>query len=510
MTTINERYALIKSIGTGGMADVYLADDLILGRKIALKMIRVDLANDPISLLRFKREAKAISKMDHQNIVQVYDVGEYNHRPYIVMEYVAGVTLKQLLQKRIALPLDEVIDIMKQLTAAIIHAHDNNIVHRDIKPHNVLIKDDGTAKITDFGIALSHDSMQITASDTVLGSAHYLAPEITNGEEASKQSDIYALGIVFYELLLGELPFNGNTPVQVAMAHINDLLPNITQKNSSIPLAIQHIIQKACEKDLSKRYSSAKQLYEALENWQSIQLEHKMDDKKINNKLPWIVGAISIGVAVIYCVILLLFNQKSTVNEKIMIPNVLGKSKEEATEILKMNNLNVVVSTNEIESDVYMGGLVATSVPNYNTLVDKNATVEITVSKGRTIKINNFVDKHIDEVYQYIASNKIQITIEEKLVPSKKQAGTVLSQSIAPNTPTVLTSESKLIVEVAKTPKKVMIPKVIGLSLTEAKKQLEALGLKVVVEGEGNVATQSMTPYSVIDLIDEEITLEGN
>ena len=205
---IAERYMLVTALGEGGMADVYLAVDTILNREVAIKILRGELGKDPVALLRFQREANAVSKLNHPNVVDVYDVGEYEGRHYIVMEYVRGRTLKQLISQRGALQADEAVNIMIQLTSAVQHAHENNIIHRDIKPQNVLVKDDGTVKITDFGIALAHDAVQLTQTNAVLGSAHYLAPETTRGETPTNQVDIYALGIVFYELLTGSVPFN--------------------------------------------------------------------------------------------------------------------------------------------------------------------------------------------------------------------------------------------------------------------------------------------------------------
>ena len=251
---IAERYQIIKSLGEGGMADVYLAVDTILNREVAIKMLRGELSNDPVTLLRFQREANAASKLNHPNVVQVYDVGEYEGRHYIVMEHVRGRTLKQLIQLRGALHKEEAVNIMKQVVSAVQHAHEHHIIHRDIKPQNIMIKDDGTVKITDFGIALAHDAVQLTQSDSVLGSAHYLAPETTRGEPATNQIDIYALGIVFYELLSGDVPFHGDNPVQIAMKHLSEEIPSIREFNPSLPQAVENIIIKATVKNRVKAF----------------------------------------------------------------------------------------------------------------------------------------------------------------------------------------------------------------------------------------------------------------
>ncbi len=514
---INNRYLIKQLIGNGGMADVYLALDTILDRNIALKIIRIDLANDPISLLRFQREAKAISKMDHPNIVQVYDVGEYKNRPYIVMEYVHGKTLKQLLQKRIALPISEALDIMKQLTSALVHAHQNNIIHRDIKPHNVLIKDDGTAKITDFGIALSHDSMQITANDLVLGSAHYLAPEITSGQEATHASDVYSLGIVFYELLSGNVPFSATTPVQVAMAHINDKLPSLTERNANIPLQIEEIVKKACAKNKADRYESVEEMLYDLENYLSIQInkEKKIVSKPkitIDNKKFTILSiSISLFIVVFYTLIMFMMRNNTTPIDKSIIPNVLGKSQEEAVAILKNNGFEVEINPEKITSEIYSGGTVANILPEVNSLASKSSKITISISKARLYTVPNFIGLNVAKVYQNLIDNNINVKVVEKLVPSNSANSTVLSQSIEPGKEMEITENSTLEIEVASNPKSIMVINVINMPIEKAEKELSDLGFKVNVVGKGKVTYQSLEPYEVKEYEKEiEITIKGD
>ena len=222
---IGNRYEIIKLIGRGGMADVYLAYDPILKREVAIKVMKSDMADDDTALERFKREAGAVTKLSHPNIVDVYDVGDDGDKHYIVMEYVKGHTLKQLIKKRGPIPYKEAVWMMKQLAGALMEAHRNKVIHRDVKSQNVLIKDDGTIKLSDFGIALANGAMQLTHKDSVLGSVHYLAPELSKGKPATMQSDIYSLGIVFYELLTGDVPYKADTPVQVALKHIKGHIP---------------------------------------------------------------------------------------------------------------------------------------------------------------------------------------------------------------------------------------------------------------------------------------------
>ncbi|MCF0114363.1 MAG: serine/threonine protein kinase, partial [Erysipelotrichaceae bacterium] len=228
---INNRYRIIKHIGQGGMADVYLAIDTILNREVAIKILRGDLSNDPRALLRFQREANACTSLSHPNIIDIYDVGDDRGHHYIVMEYVKGITLKELIAKRGGMWKEEAVSIMKQLISAVQEAHERNIIHRDIKPQNVLVKDDGTVKLGDFGIALAQDALQLTQTDSVMGSVHYLAPELSKGQQATAQSDIYALGIVFYELVTGDVPFKADQPVQVALKHLREPMPSCKSVN---------------------------------------------------------------------------------------------------------------------------------------------------------------------------------------------------------------------------------------------------------------------------------------
>ena len=261
---INDRYEIIKSIGEGGMANVYLAYDTILDRNVAIKVLRGDLANDEKFVRRFQREALSASSLSHPNIVAMYDVGEDNGLYYIVMEYVEGKTLKQLLKKRGSLTLSEAIDIMLQLTDGMAHAHDSYIVHRDLKPQNIMIQDDGQIKITDFGIAMALNSTQLTQTNSVMGSVHYLPPEQAAGKGTTIKSDIYSMGIIFYELLTGELPFKGDSAVEIALKQMKEPLPDVHKLNNDIPQSIENIILKSTAKNPKNRYDDAKSMHNDL------------------------------------------------------------------------------------------------------------------------------------------------------------------------------------------------------------------------------------------------------
>ena len=261
---INDRYQIIKSIGEGGMANVYLAYDTILDRNVAVKVLRGDLATDEKFVRRFQREALSASSLSHPNIVEVYDVGEDNGQYYIVMEYIEGKQLKQLLKKRGKLTISEVIDIMLQISDGLSVAHDNYIIHRDIKPQNIMILENGLVKITDFGIAMAMNSTQLTQTNSVMGSVHYLPPEQANGKGSTLQSDIYSMGILMYELLTGELPYKGDNAVEIALKHLKEPLPSVREKVPEVPQSVENIIIKATAKNPKNRYPDARAMNEDL------------------------------------------------------------------------------------------------------------------------------------------------------------------------------------------------------------------------------------------------------
>ena len=280
---INDRYEIIRSIGEGGMANVYLGHDIILDRNVAIKVLRGDLSNDEKFVRRFQREALSASSLAHSNIVEMYDVGEDDGTYYIVMEYVEGKTLKQLLKKRGSLTLSEAIDIMVQLTDGMAHAHDSYIIHRDLKPQNIMIKDDGQIKITDFGIAMALNATQLTQTNSVMGSVHYLPPEQASGKGCTIKSDIYSMGIIFYELLSGSLPFRGDNAVEIALKHMKEPLPNLKDDNPSIPQSIVNIIKRATAKNPKNRYETAREMHEDLLTALD---DDRMDEEEYKYKYP--------------------------------------------------------------------------------------------------------------------------------------------------------------------------------------------------------------------------------
>lgn len=257
---LGDRYQIKETIGGGGMANVYLATDTILHREVAIKVLRLEYANDEEFIARFDREAKSATSLSHPNIVNIFDVGEEDHILYMVMEYVDGMTLKEYIQRNGPLDVEEAINIMKQITSAISHAHENGIVHRDIKPQNILIDTYGQVKVTDFGIAIALSATALTQTNSILGSVHYLSPEQARGGMATKKSDIYSLGIVFFELLTGRLPFSGQSPVSIALKHLQSETPSIRQSHPEIPQSVENIVLQATAKDPFHRYRNVEEM----------------------------------------------------------------------------------------------------------------------------------------------------------------------------------------------------------------------------------------------------------
>lgn len=255
---LKDRYFITSLIQEGGMSYVYLAEDTINKKQVAVKIMKEETFKDPLNIARFQREARACASLRHPNIVEIYDIDEYKGKPYIVMEYVESKSLKELLITRGSFSALEACDIIYQLADALMHAHEHGVIHRDIKPQNVMMQYDGGVKLLDFGIATISDAPNITQKDMVVGSVHYMAPEMLKGKGASPRSDIYALGITFFELLTGKQPFTDSSPVNIAMKQIEEPLPSLHKINSDINPKIEKIINKACAKNPDNRYQSMK------------------------------------------------------------------------------------------------------------------------------------------------------------------------------------------------------------------------------------------------------------
>ncbi|MBB1110927.1 Stk1 family PASTA domain-containing Ser/Thr kinase [Limosilactobacillus balticus] len=257
---IGHRYRIIRSLGEGGMANVYLAHDIVLDRDVSVKLLRLDLRDDPNTKRRFHREAMAATQLNDPHIVGIYDVGEDHGLQYMVMQYVKGTDLKAYIKKHYPIPLPQVIDIMEQVLSAVATAHAHGIIHRDLKPQNILIDENKNVKITDFGIAVAVSQDSLTQTNTLMGSVHYLSPEQARGSIATKQSDIYSLGIILFELLTGKVPFEGETAVSIALKHFREEIPSVRKQNKEIPQALENVIIKATAKEPAERYNSVNEM----------------------------------------------------------------------------------------------------------------------------------------------------------------------------------------------------------------------------------------------------------
>ena len=472
---INDRYQIIRTIGEGGMANVYLAHDTILDRDVAVKVLRGDLANDEKFVRRFQREAISASSLSHPNIVEMYDVGEDDGNYYIVMEYVEGKTLKTLIKRRGALTLAEVIDIMLQLTSAVMCAHDSYIIHRDIKPQNVLIKEDGTVKITDFGIAMALNSTELTQTNSVMGSVHYLPPEQANGNGATIKSDIYSLGILMFELLTGKLPFKGENAVEIAIKQMKEQIPRVSDYVDSIPQSIENVIYKACAKNPKNRYDSVAQMHEDiktalneerkneeryvyeypenedLEETKVLQAIKDVKEIKSNNdeisddfvetkkskklNIVLIVLASIIGASLLIFSAFALFFAKKTEVE-IKIPDVSGMTVVDAESKLKAEGLEVNLEYEEESSTTIGEGLVIKTSPQSGRSVTKYTKITLVVSTGETsITMENYVGQLYNQVEGKLKAEGINVEKELKEVTDgSAENNTILEQDVLSGT----------------------------------------------------------------------------
>jgi serine/threonine-protein kinase len=471
---INDRYQVVKMIGEGGMANVYLALDTILDRYVAVKVLRGDLANDEKFVRRFQREAISASSLNHPNIVEMYDVGEDNGKYFIVMEYVDGKTLKSLIKKRGSLTLHEVIDIMLQLTSAISCAHNSYIVHRDIKPQNVLILDDGRVKITDFGIAMALNSSELTQTNSVMGSVHYLPPEQASGSGSTIKSDVYSLGILMYELLTGKVPFKGENAVEIAIKQMKEQIPSVCKINPDIPQSIENIILKACAKNPKNRYDSVSEMYNDLQTAlnedrlnerrivykypeqeleetkvmpklnelkQKVKskdtefIEEGTNDKKINKVLITVISIFT-GLVALGCIGVIIYPKITEVPE-VKIPDVSNLTVVQAEQKLKKLGFKVNTEVEEKHDNEIEEGKVIGTKPQVDRSVKKGTTITLIVSLGsKGITLDNYVGKNYYEVKALLELENINVIITKKDVEDKDglKDYIIIEQSLEPGT----------------------------------------------------------------------------
>jgi serine/threonine protein kinase len=537
---IADRYEVVSHIGQGGMADVFLAVDTILNRQVAIKILRADLSTDAVSILRFEREAQAAAALAHPNIVEIYDVGDYKGHHYIVMEYVTGKTLKQVIRSRGPLVNEEAVDIMKQLCSAISEAHSRGIIHRDIKPQNVIVKADGSIKILDFGIATAKGSMQLTQANNVMGSVHYLAPELAKGEAASPQSDIYALGIVLYEMLAGDVPFKADQAVQIALKHMREPMPDVRLINASVPQSIANVITRATAKDPNNRYGSCREmlqdistclrperlnerklvLHEDIQKQKKEQTNVKAEpargkhtnftsshtyetsshEKRKNYTKP--VATIFGIVVVVGIIAALIFN---FLPRNTKVPSIQGMSLQDAEKALHKANLNIDESniSYELTEDIEQG-IVISSSPEEGSEVGGDTSISLVVSSGIGVTCDDFVGQNITDVKKQLNSQYPNLTVNAVSEDSMKTGGTILRQEKLQAGTLFDPSKPNEITLVYATYPTITIPDdIIGMDVQSAQRELEHMG--AVVRTSNRDTTQmsqeeldSITPGVVI------------
>ncbi len=503
-TILGNRYKIIDKIGTGGMADVYLAIDKEQNKKVAIKVLHRQYVNDNEFVKRFRREAQASSSLSHKNIVAIFDISEEEDMYYIVMEYVEGYTLKELLKRKGFLDVEEALDIAIQICNALDHAHENKIIHRDIKPHNILIGKDNQIKVADFGIARSVSQATITHTGSLLGSVHYLSPEQARGGWTDEKTDLYSLGVVLYEMLTGKLPFSGDTPISVVLKHLEENFVYPKEINPDIPQSVENIILKALIKNPNKRYSSAKEMLNDIEtalepdriNEPLIQVENdetfddehtiiipalndydsqysnqhrKIKSKKILKKIPYIfalIVIISIGLLSYQ------FMEAKFELPEVEIPVLEGLEKDEAISLL--NDLNMAYKIVEQTDEEVENGYVIKQEPDHGTIVKATQEVTLTVSIGREqVAMPDLTDKQKNTAKFLLVQhgfNEDNIDIIESY-DEETPSGLVFKQEPLSNE-NVVPEETRVILFVSKGKEKFEMPDLIGLSLTEAEATL--------------------------------------
>lgn len=507
---INDRYLIIGNIGSGGMANVFLARDLILDREVAVKVLRYDFQNDQAAIRRFQREALAATELVHPNIVSVYDVGEEDGQQYLVMEYVKGMDLKRYIQTQYPIAYDKVVDIMDQILSAMSLAHHHRIIHRDLKPQNILINEEGVVKITDFGIAIALSETSITQTNSMLGSVHYLSPEQARGSMATNQSDIYAMGIILYEMITGRVPFDGESAVTIALKHFQDELPDIHIYSQQVPQALENVVLKATAKDPINRYKTTEEmqadLYTSLDanraqeaKWSPVPIldetraiepieevvpeapsvpedvVEEQPTKKKPKRRWWILPLIVLLIVLTaggYWVY-------ASGRQEVTIPDVSNLSQTAAVEKLTNAGLNVRNTTKEVSSDEVKKGNVVRTDPQIGTEVKKNSRVTLYISTGKdTVDMQDYTDQTVADAKKALIALGF---VEANITSTEEYSDEVDSGKIISQTPAtddkVVPSEAKIAFVVSKGKEPVTVPNLVGMTSSLAVQSLADIGI---------------------------------
>lgn len=520
------RYRILKAIGRGGMADVYLANDLILdNEEVAIKVLRTNYQTDQVAVARFQREARAMAELNHPNIVAIRDIGEEDGQQYLVMEYIDGSDLKRYIQENAPLSNNEVVRIMEEILSAMTLAHQKGIVHRDLKPQNVLLTSDGRTKVTDFGIAVAFAETSLTQTNSMLGSVHYLSPEQARGSKATFQSDIYAIGIMMFEMLTGHIPYDGDSAVTIALQHFQKPLPSIIAENAHVPQSLENVVIRATAKKLSNRYGSTFEMTRDLmtvfnsnrsrENKvvftevidskplpkmetlaqtakkavpqapksppvKAMSQPEPVIDKPIKKKGFGIFSvlvklALAAVIAMIGIVMILYFTKPETV----VVPDVTNQTLATAQTRIKGAGLDIG-KVQEIESDDVAPGNVIRTNPETGTRRRKGSKIDLYVSMGsEAFEMPDYTGQLYRDVLDDLTlTYKVsEANIEIKKVTTVEyDDGVVISQTPKVGTAYHPNSSEKIVLRVAEN-KKVSMPTVTDLTYAEAVNALTSLGI---------------------------------
>jgi serine/threonine-protein kinase len=464
------RYALGEMIGTGGMADVFIGDDTRLNRKVAIKVLRRDLARDPSFVARFRKEALAAGGLNHSGIVSVYDSGEENNSPYIVMELITGESLRQLLQKGL-IPQARALEIVEGILQALEYSHKEGIVHRDIKPGNIMITDSGDIKVMDFGIARATDDIGATMTNTwnVVGTAQYLSPEQATGEMADGRSDLYSLGCLMYELLTGRPPFTGDTPVSIAYQHVSSPITPASQVKSGLSNDIDRMLEVVLSKDPNNRYQDATAMLADLQRVikgepVTTKIQKVFPRRKLISTMSAIVaGVVLVGAGVFF---------SSGSSTPLTVPNVVGLTEAEARALLSNFNVNISTAPDpRIPID-----RVASQIPLATTNAEKGSSVTLTISSGpgNTTVPTGLVGISLEAARNILTAAGLLIA-QTQPVDSDQAPGVVLS--VTPEPGTTITAGSGVVLQIASG--NVQVPSLVGVTEIQARTLLVQAGFLV-------------------------------
>ena len=499
---LDNRYQLLKKIGSGGMADVYMAKDILLDRIVAVKILHSNFAEDNEFIVRFRHEAQSAGKLSHPNIVGIYDVGCDQGVYYIIMEYVEGETLKQYIQSHPNIPIDTAVRIAIEIGNALEEAHENGIIHCDIKPHNILLTQSGKVKVTDFGIARAINSSTIMNRESILGSVHYLSPEQAAGDKVTAKTDVYSLGIVLYEMLTHHLPFDGDTAVGIALKHIQNDIPRPTKYNPAISPMLEECLLTALQRDPGKRYDSVADFVSELKIAQGFTtsiyrpahhdfatmkgpaLQHppkpvqplKMKETRFMYFLTHLPQKYIWGSMVVLFLMAFAWAFFSFGNfwssKNIEVPNVVGKPLAQAELILKKENLRV--SVDEIASDKVPVGQVISQTPQAGANVKEQRIIHLTVSKGGSVLlIPELKGMTLDDARSQLEKLGLRLGAVEKGNDEALPYGTIISQTPLSGS----SAEKGTMVNVVINDHQEKVPSLVGMTLSDAKKALAALHL---------------------------------